>query len=67
MDIHLLQKEQRFLQFLRNENIEKLSKEYAEMQEDPIKVAKEGYLDNVVEATNLRPYLASALMMLKGI
>ena len=37
------------------------------MQEDPIKVAKEGYLDNVVEATNLRPYLASALMMLKGI
>ena len=51
----------------RNDNIEKLSKEYAEMQEDPIKVAKEGYLDNVVEATNLRPYLASALMMLKGI
>ena len=50
----------------RNDNIAKLAKEYAEMQEDPIKVAKEGYLDNVIEAENLRPYLASALMMLKG-
>ncbi len=49
------------------DNIAKLSKEYAEMQENPIKIAKEGYLDNVIEATNLRPYLSSALMMLKGI
>jgi len=50
----------------RNDNITKLSKEYAEMQENPILIAKEGYLDNVVEATNLRPYLASALLMLEG-
>ena len=50
----------------RNDNIEKLSKEYAQMQENPIQVAKDGYIDNVIEATNLRPYLASALMMLKG-
>ena len=50
----------------RHDNIDKLSKEYAEMQEDPIQVAKDGYIDNVIEATNLRPYLASALMMLKG-
>ena len=29
--------------------------------------AQEGYVDNVVEAKNLRPYIASALLMLKGI
>ena len=51
----------------RSDNIAKLSMQYAEMQENPIKIAKEGYLDNVVEAINLRPYLSSALMMLEGI
>ena len=51
----------------RNENITKLSMQYAEMQENPINIAKEGYIDNVIEAINLRPYLASALMMLEGI
>ena len=29
--------------------------------------AQEGYVDNVVDAKNLRPYLASALMMLMGV
>ena len=51
----------------RSDNIAKLSKEYAQMQENPILIAKEGYLDNVVEVINLRPYLSSALMMLEGI
>ncbi|MCX4362957.1 MAG: hypothetical protein OSJ74_06210 [Clostridia bacterium] len=40
---------------------------YALMQANPIVAAKDGYIDNVVEATNLRPYLASALMMTLGI
>lgn len=40
---------------------------YAQMQCNPINAAKDGYIDNVVEATNLRPYLASALLMALGI
>ena len=40
---------------------------YAQMQSNPLVAAKDGYIDNVVEATNLRPYLASALMMVLGI
>lgn len=40
---------------------------YAEMQSDPMIAAKDGYIDNVIEATNLRPYLASALLMLLGL
>lgn len=40
---------------------------YAEMQTNPLLAAKDGYIDNVVEATNLRPYLASALLMVLGI
>ena len=51
----------------RQENIAKLSAEYAEMLQNPLKAAKEGYVDNVIEATNLRPYIASALLMLLGI
>ena len=51
----------------RQENIAKLSTEYAEMLQNPLKAAKEGYVDNVIEATNLRPYIASALLMLLGI
>lgn len=44
-----------------------LEKEYAKMQANPMVAAQEGYLDNVIEATNLRPYIASALLMLLGI
>ena len=40
---------------------------YAQMQSNPLVAAKDGYIDNVIEATNLRPYLASALMMVLGI
>ena len=44
-----------------------LEKEYAALQANPVIAAQDGYLDNVVEATNLRPYIASALLMLLGI
>ena len=40
---------------------------YAEMQTNPLLAAKDGYIDNVIEATNIRPYLASALLMVLGI
>lgn len=45
----------------------KLAEEYAKIQANPLLGAQEGYIDNVVEAKNLRPYIASALMMLLGI
>lgn len=34
---------------------------------NPLKAAGEGYIDNVVEAGDLRPYVSSALLMLLGI
>ncbi|MDE5616979.1 MAG: hypothetical protein K2I78_04245, partial [Clostridia bacterium] len=40
---------------------------YAEMQSNPLIAAKDGYIDNVVEATNIRPYLSSALLMVLGL
>lgn len=40
---------------------------YARMQSSPVVAAKDGYIDNVIEATNLRPYLASALLMVLGL
>ncbi|MDE6372814.1 MAG: hypothetical protein K2L61_04650, partial [Clostridia bacterium] len=40
---------------------------YAQMQSNPLVAAKDGYIDNVIETTNLRPYLASALLMVLGI
>ena len=46
---------------------EKLEKEYNEIQASPLVAAKDGYLDNVIEAKNIRPYVASALLMLLGI
>ena len=46
---------------------QKLADSYAAMAADPMIAAQEGYVDNVVEAKNLRPYIASALLMLKGI
>ena len=40
---------------------------YAEMQSNPLIAAKDGYIDNVIEATNLRPYISSALLMVLGL
>ena len=45
----------------------KLEDKYAKIESDPMIAAQEGYVDNVVDAKNLRPYLASALMMLMGV
>lgn len=45
----------------------KLSAKYAEMEANPFVSAKDGFIDNIIEASSLRPYLASALMMLLGI
>lgn len=45
----------------------KLAEQYAKIEGNPLTGAQEGYVDNVIEAKNLRPYLASALMMLLGI
>jgi methylmalonyl-CoA decarboxylase subunit alpha len=50
-----------------SENVAKLSHKYADMMLNPVKAAKDGYIDNVVEATNLRPYISSALLMLLGL
>ena len=51
----------------RPENLKALSEKYAQMLTNPLEAAKDGYIDNVVEATNLRPYISSALLMLMGI
>lgn len=44
-----------------------LEEQYAKMQASPLVAAKDGYLDNVIEAQNIRPYVASALLMLLGL
>lgn len=49
------------------ENREKLAERYATMQSNPFISAKDGYVDNIINASTIRPYLASALMMLLGI
>lgn len=58
-------------QLSKAENVEetraKLEEQYAKIAANPMLSAQEGYIDNVVEAKNLRPYIASALMMLMGI
>lgn len=46
---------------------EKLSAKYAEMEANPFVSAKDGFIDNIINASALRPYLASALLMLLGI
>ena len=51
----------------KTENLQKVSQKYADMQLNPVNAAKDGYVDNVIEATNLRPYIASALLMLLGL
>lgn len=46
---------------------DKLAKKYADMESNPFISAKEGYIDNIIEASAIRPYVSSALMMLLGI
>lgn len=46
---------------------EELSAKYSALQGDPMLAAKEGYIDNVIEPSTLRPYVASALLMLLGL
>lgn len=46
---------------------DELAKKYAELEGNPFISAKEGFIDNIILASSLRPYLASALMMLLGI
>lgn len=46
---------------------EKLEKQYENLSANAILSAQDGYIDNVIEAKNLRPYIASALLMILGI
>lgn len=46
---------------------EKLEAKYAELEQNPFISAKDGYIDNIIELSTMRPYIASALMMLLGI
>ncbi|MGN0771802.1 MAG: carboxyl transferase domain-containing protein [Christensenellales bacterium] len=45
----------------------KLTQKYQQMQANPLEAAKDGYIDNVIEARNIRPYVSSALLMLLGL
>ena len=45
----------------------KLEARYLEMEQNPFISAKDGFIDNVIELSTMRPYIASALMMLLGI
>lgn len=45
----------------------KLESDYEKLEGNPLIAAQEGYVDNVIEAKNLRPYLSSVLMMVMGI
>ena len=44
-----------------------LEKKYAEIEANPIVVARQGFLDNVIEPCAIRPYVSSALLMLLGL
>ena len=45
----------------------KLEARYLEMEQNPFISAKDGFIDNIIELSTMRPYIASALMMLLGI
>lgn len=49
------------------ESREALANKYNELMANPLVAAKDGYIDNIIEPSALRPYIASALMMLLGI
>lgn len=45
----------------------KLAAHYAAIEANPFVAAKDGCIDNIIEPSALRPYIASALLMLLGI
>lgn len=45
----------------------KLIKEYNETYANPFEKAKEGFIDNIIEPSSIRPYVAQTLMMLLGV
>ncbi len=49
------------------EDREKLEARYLAMEQNPFISAKDGFIDNIIELSTMRPYIASALMMLLGI
>lgn len=49
------------------ESREALANKYNELMANPLISAKDGFIDNVIEPSALRPYIASALIMLLGI
>ena len=46
---------------------DKLAERYSELEANPFVSAKDGYVDNIIELSTIRPYVASALMMLLGV
>ena len=46
---------------------EALMKKYSDIAGDPFIAAKDGYIDNIIEPSSIRPYIASALLMLLGL
>jgi acetyl-CoA carboxylase carboxyltransferase component len=45
-------------------NDEKLAKKYADENSDPINAAKGGYIDNIIQPSNVKQYLIASLQML---
>lgn len=45
----------------------KLISEYNKTFANPFEKAKEGFIDNIIEPSSVRPYIAQALMMLLGV
>lgn len=50
-----------------SKTVSKLEQQYNDEMGNPITAASEGFIDNVIEAGNLRPCVSSALLMLLGI
>ena len=50
-----------------SKNLASLEKQFNSEMGDPVAAAGEGYIDNVIEAGNIRPCVSSALLMLLGI
>lgn len=46
---------------------ETLVKRYADIEANPINVARQGFVDNIISAGAVRPYVASAILMLLGL
>ncbi|MCI8728233.1 MAG: hypothetical protein HFK07_00245 [Clostridia bacterium] len=44
-----------------------LEKKYSDMEANPINVARQGFVDNIISAGAIRPYVASAILMLLGL